>query len=320
MRSESTGRKECSMKEYLDKIDQVIAQGPYTDTWDSLSNWRVPEWFPKAKFGIFIHWGLYSVPACANEWYSRNMYIKGMPAYEHHIKTYGPQKEFGYKDFIPMFTAEKFDPQEWVQLFREAGAEYMVPVAEHHDGFQMYKSEISHYNAYEMGPKRDIIGELKEAAERSNMQFATSSHRAEHWWFMGHGKEFDSDIKEPLVRGDFYWPAMPEPNNQDLYSKPYPTEEYLNDWLIRTCELIDKYQPAFLYFDWWIQHEAFKPYLRKVMAYYYNRGEEWRRPVAVCYKHDALAFGTGIVEIERGAFADGKNYPWQTDTAVARNS
>lgn len=308
------------MKEYLDKIDQVIAQGPYKDTWESLSNWRVPEWFPKAKFGIFIHWGLYSVPACANEWYSRNMYIKGMPAYEHHIKTYGPQKEFGYKDFIPMFTAEKFDPQEWVQLFREAGAQYMVPVAEHHDGFQMYKSEISHYNAYEMGPKRDIIGELKEAAERSNMRFATSSHRAEHWWFMGHGKEFDSDIKEPLVRGDFYWPAMPEPDNQDLYSKPYPTEEYLNDWLIRTCELIDKYQPAFLYFDWWIQHEAFKPYLRKVMAYYYNRGEEWGRPVAVCYKHDALAFGTGIVEIERGAFADGKNYPWQTDTAVARNS
>ena len=308
------------MKEYMEQINKVIAQGPYTDTWESLSKWRVPAWFPEAKFGIFMHWGLYSVPANSNEWYSRNMYIKGMPAYEHHIKTYGPQSEFGYKDFIPMFTAEKFDPKEWVKLFKDAGAEYIFPVAEHHDGFQMYKSEISHYNAYEMGPKRDVLGELKAAAEAEELTFCTSSHRAEHWWFMGHGKEFDSDIKDPMQRGDFYWPAMPEPDNQDLYSKPYPTEEYLTDWLVRTCELIDNYRPALLYFDWWIQHEAFKPYLRKLMAYYYNRGEEWGKPVAICYKHDALAFGSGIVEIERGAFADIKSYPWQTDTAVARNS
>ena len=138
-------------EEYLKLINKTIEKGRYKDTWSSLSNHKVPDWYYKAKFGIFIHWGLYSVPACANEWYSRNMYIKGMPAYEHHIKTYGPQKEFGYKDFIPMFTAEKFDPQEWVQLFREAGAQYMVPVAEHHDGFQMYRSELSHWNAYEMG-------------------------------------------------------------------------------------------------------------------------------------------------------------------------
>jgi alpha-L-fucosidase len=171
-----------------------------------------------------------------------------------------------------------------------------------------------------MGPKRDILGELKAEAKKQGLVFCTSSHRAEHWWFMGHGKEFDSDIKEPLVRGDFYWPAMPEPDNQDLYSKPYPTEEFLQDWLIRTCEIIDNYRPALLYFDWWIQHEAFKPYLRKLVAYYYNRAAEWGMQVAVCYKHDALAFGSGIVEIERGAFADVKSYPWQTDTAVARNS
>jgi alpha-L-fucosidase len=123
-----------------------------------------------------------------------------------------------------------------------------------------------------------------------------------------------------MKRGDFYWPAMPEPDNQDLYSKPYPTEEFLDDWLVRTCEIIDKYQPALLYFDWWIQHEAFKGHLKKLIAYYYNRGEEWGKRVAVCYKHDALSFGTGIVEVERGAFADVKAFPWQTDTAVARNS
>ena len=94
----------------LRHIDQVIAQGPYTDTWESLSHWQPPKWYQNAKFGIFIHWGVYSVPAYDNEWYPRNMYIQGTPAYEHHVKTYGPQKEFGYKDFIPLFRAEKFDP------------------------------------------------------------------------------------------------------------------------------------------------------------------------------------------------------------------
>jgi alpha-L-fucosidase len=308
------------MKDYLQVINEVIANGKYKDTWDSLMQFEVPNWFKKAKFGIFIHWGLYSVPANSNEWYSRNMYIKGMPAFEHHVKTYGPQNEFGYKDFIPLFKAEKFNADEWAKAFKNAGAKYIFPVAEHHDGFQMYKSEISHFNAYEMGPKRDVLGELKEAFDKEGITFCTSSHRAEHWFFMGHGKEFDSDIKDPMEKGDFYWPAMPEPDNQDLFSDPYPNEEFLEDWLIRTCEIIDNYKPKALYFDWWIQHEAFKPYLRKVAAYYYNRAEEWGVEVAITYKHDAFMFGSGIVEIERGKFADQKPYYWQTDTAVAKNT
>ncbi|WP_310605044.1 alpha-L-fucosidase [Anaerosporobacter sp.] len=308
------------MEEQLQRIDEVIAKGRFKENWETLMDFEVPTWFKKAKFGIFIHWGLYSVPANSNEWYSRNMYIEGMPAYEHHRKTYGPQNKFGYKDFIPMFTAEKFDPDEWASILKDAGAKYVFPVAEHHDGFQMYKSEISHFNSYEMGPKRDILGELKESFEKEGLTFCTSSHRAEHWFFMGHGKEFDSDIKDPMVRGDFYWPAMPEPDNQDLFSTPYPTKEFLDDWLIRTCEIIDNYKPKVLYFDWWIQHESFKPYLRKLAAYYYNRGEEWNEEVAITYKHDAFMFGSGIVEIERGKFADQKPFYWQTDTAVARNT
>lgn len=308
------------MREYLDNIRNVIEKGYYKDSWDSLMDFEVPVWFRNAKFGIFIHWGLYSVPANSNEWYSRNMYIKGMPAYEHHIRTYGAQKEFGYQDFIPLFTAEKFNPEEWAKLFKEAGARYAFPVAEHHDGFQMYKSRLSHFNAFEMGPKRDVLGELKKALEKEEIVFCTSSHRGEHWFFMGHGKEFDSDVKEPMKRGDFYWPAMPEPDNQDLFSKPYPSEEFLNDWLVRSCEIIDEYQPGILYFDWWIQHEAFKPYLRKLAAYYYNRGLEWGKKTAICYKHDAMMFGSGIAEVERGKFADAKPYYWQADMAVARNS
>lgn len=308
------------MRRRMEEIDYIIAQGPYKPTWESLSGWKVPEWFQEKKFGIFIHWGVYSVPAYDNEWYSRNMYIEGMKAYDHHIRTYGSHKSFGYQDFIPMFRAEKFNPAQWANLIKESGAQYVCPVAEHHDGFQMYKSSISHWNACEMGPKRDILGELKEAFAKEGLLFCTSSHRAEHWFFMSHGKRFDSDIKEPLKRGDFYWPAMPEGEFHDTQSKPYPTEEFLEDWLIRTCEIIDSYQPHMLYFDWWIQHEAWKPYLLKVAAYYYNKGEDWGVPVAICYKHDAMMFGSAIVEVERGSFAEAKPYAWQTDTAVARNS
>ncbi|MDD6616131.1 MAG: alpha-L-fucosidase [Lachnospiraceae bacterium] len=308
------------MQPYLDKIDQVIAEGPFRDNWASLSAYQVPQWYKNAKFGIFIHWGVYSVPAFGSEWYSRNMYLQGSPEYEHHIKTYGPQKEFGYKDFIPMFTADKFDPKVWADLFADAGAQYVVPVAEHHDGFQMYRSEISHWNAYEMGPKRDILGELKECIEEKGMTTGASSHRVEHWFFMGHGKEFDSDIREPMERGDFYWPANPEPNHQDLFSEPMPTDEYLQDWLVRTCEIIDRYQPSVLYFDWWIQHSAVKQYLKKLTAYYYNRAVQWGKGVVINYKHDAYRFGCAVPDVERGQFADIKPYFWQTDTAIALNS
>ena len=308
------------MKEYLKKIDEVIKNGKYKDTWQSLQQYRVPEWYENAKFGIFIHWGVYSVPAFGSEWYSRNMYIQGSREYEHHIKTYGEHKDFGYKDFIPMFKAERFNADEWAELFKQAGAQYVMPVAEHHDGFQMYDSELSEWNAKNMGPKRDVLGEIFNACGARGIESGASNHRVEHWFFMGHGQEFESDIKEPMKRGDFYWPAMPEQNHHDLFSKPTPTDEYLEDWLCRCCEVVDKYRPKMIYFDWWIQHSSVKPYLRKFAAYYYNRAEEWGEGVVINYKHDAFAFGTAVVDIERGQFADSKPYIWQTDTAVAKNS
>ena len=307
------------IKECLEKINSVIENGKYKDTWESLSQYRVPEWYKDSKFGIFIHWGLYSVPAYGSEWYSRNMYIKDSWEYKHHIETYGAHKDFGYKDFIPMFKAEKFSADEWCDLFKQAGAQYIVPVAEHHDGFQMYKSEVSHWNAYEMGPHKDIVGELSESARRHGIVNGASSHRVEHWFFMGHGKEFESDITDDEKYGDFYYPAMPEPNHHDLFSKPTPTKEYLEDWLVRCCEIVDRFQPKIIYFDWWIQHSAVKPYLKKFAAYYYNRAEEWGGGV-INYKHDAFMFGCAVVDIERGQFADAKPFIWQTDTAVAKNS
>lgn len=308
------------LREYLKTIDEVIASGPYSDSWESLSRFEPPEWYRRMKFGIFIHWGVYSVPAFANEWYPRNMYMQGSDEFKHHVETYGPHKTFGYKDFVPMFRAEKFDPEAWADLFQRAGARYVVPVAEHHDGFQMYKSDLSHWNACEMGPHRDVLGELSASCRAKGLVMGASSHRVEHWFFMGHGKAFDSDVKEPLKRGDFYWPAMPEGELHDIFSKPEPTREFMEDWLARTCELVDRYQPRILYFDWWIQHSAVKPYLKKLAAYYYNRAAQWGSGGVITYKHDGFQFGCAVPDVERGQFADVKPYFWQTDTAVALNS
>ena len=305
----------------LAQIDQVVSQGPYQDTWESLSQFSVPQWYQNAKFGIFIHWGVYSVPAFRNEWYPRNMYIQGTDEFKHHIETYGPHKNFGYKDFIPMFKAEKFDPDAWASLFEEAGAKYIIPVAEHHDGFQMYKSEISHWNAAEMGPCRDTTAELKEAFERHGLKMGVSSHRIEHWFFLGHGKDFDSDIKDPIDRDHIYWPSMPEPKdhfNRDAECPP--SQEYMEDWLLRCCELVDRFRPVIIYFDWWILQTVMKPYIKKFTAYYYNRAAEFGFPAAINYKQDTYMFGSAVPDMERGHFAATQPYFWQTDTAIAKNS
>ncbi len=172
---------------------------PFHADWDSLAAYRTPEWFRDAKFGIFLHWGVYSVPAFANEWYSRNMYIPGNPAYEHQVATYGPLSKFGYKDFIPMFKAQHFDPAAWVDLFASAGARYVVPVAEHCDGFAMYASDMTPWNAAVMGPHRDVVGELATATRARGLRFGVSSHVAEHWWWYGEGRSFDSDVRTAMA-------------------------------------------------------------------------------------------------------------------------
>jgi alpha-L-fucosidase len=292
-------------------IDQVIAGGPFQASWESLKQYTVPTWYADAKFGIFIHWGVYSVPAFGNEWYPRNMYIQGSEEFKHHVETYGPQSQFGYKDFIPQFTATEFDAHEWVGLFKKSGAMYVVPVAEHHDGFAMYDCSYSEWNAVKMGPKRDIIGELAAAVHKQGLVFGLSSHRAEHWWFLNGGMQFDSDVQDPRY-SDFYGPAQPK--------ETQPDQAYLDNWLLRTCELVDKYKPQLVWFDWWIEEPAFKAYRQKFAAYYYNRGVQWKKGVAINYKNQAFPEGTAVYDIERGQLAGIRPILWQTDTAISKNS
>lgn len=320
-----TCQKEVAMKDkssYLKTISQTVAQGPFADSWESLQNYKIPQWYQDAKLGIFTHWGVYSVPAFQNEWYPNTMYLKGSKAYHHQVETYGPLTKFGYKDFIPLFKGEHFDAAAWIDLFKKAGAKFVVPVAEHHDGFAMYDCGFSKWSAVEMGPKRDIIAELARAARAAGLIFGLASHRAEHWWFMGGGMEFDSDVRDQKY-ADFYGPAKRRHDRKtpDIpATDDDPDEAFLNDWLARTCELVDKYEPQIVWFDWWIEHQAFAPYLRKFGAYYYNRAAHWKKGVAINYKFNAYAEGSAVLDIERGQMKAIRPLLWQTDTAVSRNS
>ena len=315
-------------KEYLKLIDDTISNGKYKADWQSLSGHKTPSWYTEAKLGIFIHWGIYSVPAYACEWYPRWMYCPGAREYEFHKDHFGDPKDFGYKDFIPMFKGEKFDAGEWTELFRKAGARYVMPVCEHHDGFAMYDSDLNRWNAAKMGPCRDVIKEIREACEEKGLVFCGSSHRAEHFFFMNMGRTIECDVNDEEYR-DFYGPAYlcPELSDtavfhtlEDVFSPAQPTEEWLEDWLAKTCEMIDRCRPVILYFDTWIQNAAFKPYLKKVCAYYYDRAEEWGKEVTINYKHEAFPPTVAVFDVERGALTDISPVPWQTDTAIGKKS
>lgn len=315
-----TEKQQAAQRDILNRVDEGVARGPYSDTWESLCEYRVPKWYEDAKFGIFVHWGVYSVPAFGNEWYPRHMYLEGTPEFEHHKATYGDHKSFGYKDFIPMFKAEKFDAAEWMQLFEDAGAKYVMPVAEHHDGFQMYKSALSHWNAAEMGPGRDVLGELNREADARGIAFCASDHRAEHCWFFNGGLNFDSDVPE---NPEFYDVQVPcedtERMKHDLYA-PVPPKAHLDNWLARLAELVDNYRPRVVWFDWWIQQVAFRPYLKKFAAFYYNRAAEWGVGVAINYKYASYILGSAVFDVERGQLEAIRPQLWQTDTAIAKNS
>ena len=309
-------------QEWLGRVAAGDASGPFRPDWLSLKQYRTPEWYEKARFGIFIHWGLYSVPGFGNEWYSRNMYWEGTPEYAHHREAFGPQDRSGYKDLIPLFKAEKFDARAWAKLFREAGARYVVPVAEHHDGFAMYDSELSDWTAAKMGPRCDLLGELRSAILAEGLHFGLSSHRAEHDWFFEGGRHSRSDVNDPAYAA-FYGPAQDRlPSKSEVYlgdDFTYVSQAWLDDWLARTTELVTRYQPELVYFDWWIGQPSYRNVLPKFLAYYYNRGAAGGG-VVVNYKDLAMARGTGTQDVERGQLTDIQPQVWQTDTSLSNVS
>ncbi|MEM1701836.1 MAG: alpha-L-fucosidase [Desulfurococcaceae archaeon] len=298
-------------------------KGPFKPSWSSLRKYRAPKWFMDSRFGVFIHWGVYSVPAFGNEWYPRHMYIPDRPEYRYHLENFGPLTMFGYKDFIQMFTAENWDPDEWARLFRKSGARFVILVAEHHDGFSLWDSSYTRWCAPRIGPKRDIVGELREAVERQGLVFGISYHRAEHWWFFEPGMRIESDVRDPRYL-DLYGPAQPaslDPRASPSRDNIPPSREFLMDWLLRLVEIVEKYRPWVVYFDWWIANPSFQPYLKAFAAYYYNRCHRWGIEPVIVYKHGAFEEGTAIPDLaERGTLRDIYPSIWLADTSVDRKS
>jgi alpha-L-fucosidase len=302
----------------LKRVDEEANAGRFKPNWESLKGYEIPEWYQDAKFGIFIHWGVYAVPAFDNEWYPRNMYVQGTKVFRHHIATYGPQTQFGYKNFIPKFRADKFDAKTWADLFRRAGAKFVVPVAEHHDGFAMYDSGLSDWTAKKMGPKRDVAGELATAVRADGLHFGASSHRAEHYFFMNGGRNFPSDVQDAKYAA-FYGPAHAGPSDANKFDG-HPDTAYLDDWLARTAEIVTKYHPEILWFDWWINTKEFEPYLKRLAAFYYNDAAKNGYPAVINYKFKAFPEGAAVLDIERGQLETGRKLLWQTDTSMSIKS
>jgi alpha-L-fucosidase len=263
----------------------------YQPTWNSLKTHHTPQWFLDAKFGIYTHWGVYSVPARGPNatWYPFNMYREGEPQYEYHVKTYGHPTEFGYKDFIPMFTAEKFDPDEWAELFRQAGAQFAGPVGEHHDGFCMWDTQYSDWSAAKMGPKRDVVGELEKAIRKQGMRFMVALHHAANWWFFPHWRQ-EFDVSNPRYAGLYGElhnldkdPGEGVEGFERFFAQDKPSKAFLDQWKGKTLEVIDKYQPDMLWFDFGLVGMQ-ELYRKEMLAYYYNKAAEWGKEVLVTYK------------------------------------
>ena len=316
---------ELQAQSYVQKIDEINENGKYKPDWKSLADYPVPEWYQKAKFGVFIHWGIFTVPEYFSEWYPRLMYYKGNPVYWHHKKKYG--KDFNYRNFIPMFKAENFDADSIIKAVKQSGAKFVMPVAEHHDGIKLYDSELSDYTTVKLPVNKDFIAEYKTACEENDIIFSLSSHRAEHFWFMNGGKTvgFANETQDDKYR-ELYGACenVHKQNNLCTLLKQEhgiePTQEWLCDWLVSSCELIDKYRPSSLFFDWWVSYKAFRPYMKKFLAYYYNRSLEWGREVCVYYKSDAVMYNCAIFDRERGQLENISPYIWQGETSTAYNS
>lgn len=295
----------------------------FTNTIESLQQYECADWFRDAKFGIYLHWGAYSV-AEQGEWYARNLYIEDRPEYEHHVKTYGHPSTFGYADFIPMWKAEKFDPDALLALFKRAGAKYFTPCAVHHDNFDLWNSKHHEWNAVNKGPKKDLIGMWKEATHKAGLRFGVTTHLSRSYSWLNTANQADT-------RGKYK--GIPYDGAQGKAKGLYPTndgqsthprapfdapKEWRDHWARRVKQLIDDYEPDHLYYDCAVpfRGEDAGATGMDVIAHFYNQ-----RPEGVmCIKErpwqGLYADGITTLDYERGKAASILEHPWQTDDSI----
>ncbi|SPF06439.1 alpha-L-fucosidase [Streptomyces sp. MA5143a] len=293
------------------------APSTYTPDWDSVDQHPpAPEWFQDAKFGIYFHWGVFSVPAFGNEWYPRNMYRAGDSANQHHIATYGQPSAWPYHNFIngaqdlagnfvqfaPKLKSAggKFDPDEWIQLFVDAGAKFAGPVAEHHDGYSMWDSQVNEWNSVKKGPGLDLLKLFSTAIRAKGLKLLVAMHHAYN--FTG-----------------FYEaaPAQTDPSLKKLYGQLGSTAEN-QLWYDKLKEVIDRAQPDILWQDFNLDAVDEQQRLN-FLAYYYNQANSWGREVVATYK-DGMNGKGEVFDYERGGPADLTTPYWLTDDSISNSS
>lgn len=316
----------------------------YQPNWESLADYEAPEWYLDAKFGVWPHWGVYSVPAYrgdnAAEWYGRYMHCvekgpdqrpkpghpdviinsfydsRGLKTAKHHQATYGSPAEFGYHDFVEQWKAERFDADQWAELASQSGAKFFCMMAQHHDSFSLYDSQYTEWDSVDKGPHRDLCREIKAAVTRRGLKFGVSNHMA---WNSSFFAFYHNNGYADLPGHDAY---------RDLYSRGVVDDAYLDRWWKRTTEAVDKLKPDLYYFDWGWNTGRFadEGYHQKFAAYYYNRaikqgkGEYGAPGVVFCTKDRDDPARSTVQDVERGRMDSIKPYVWQTDTSISVHS
>jgi alpha-L-fucosidase len=311
-------------------LAQAIAPGKYAGTRASLASYETPAWFADAKFGIWSHWGPQSAVG-DGDWYARNMYMEGSPQYDYHVKRFGPQSKFGYKDCIPLFTADKWDPEHLMDLYVKAGAKYFFSMGVHHDGFDMWNSKYQpRWNAVASGPHKDIVGLWGAAARKRGLRFGVSEHLSNSYdWF---APAHLADTKGPLAGvpydgqnpafADLYhdYSSQPADFAQSIKGTPMgrnPYEKWKQEYFNRVKDLIDQHQPDLLYTDGGIAYEELDLAL---IAELYNTGATGSHgeseEVYFSKTPSDCAVGTCVLDRERTVANVISPVPWQTDTCI----
>ncbi|CAN5398096.1 alpha-L-fucosidase [soil metagenome] len=309
-----------------------MASTSFTADLSSLQSCTCPQWFRDAKLGIWSHWGPQSVPRCG-DWYARRMYLQGDAFYEHHVKTYGHPSKVGYKDIIPQWKAEQFDPDALMNLYVRAGAKYFVSMGVHHDNFDLWDSTHHRWNAVKMGPKRDIVAAWKAAAEKHGLPFGVSEHLgASYSWFSSsHGHDQTGPLAgvpydgENPAYADLYHPSGPISKLQHTYEDIANEHWYTRDpqwaqiWFRRISDLIDRYQPDLLYSDGGL---PFGEVGRAMVARLFNvNAAKHDGACQAVYNHKKIGSGEffpnlSVTDVERGSIPGIQAKPWQCDTSL----
>ncbi len=341
-----------SAQEYqvpVSEADEPMKQGKFQPTWESLKDYEVPEWFRNVKFGIWAHWG----PQCvegSGDWMARSLYMEGTREYKHHVKHYGHPSEFGFKDILPLFKAERWNPDSLVGFYKQIGAQYFFALGNHHDNYDLWDSRYQPWNSKNIGPKKDILAGWSAAARKHGLYFGVSLHADHAWtWYEPSqrydrggakmGVPYDGTLTKADGKGKWWEGYDP----QDLYAQNHPlsrgswadgmihrqwawgdgaalpTQKFCTNFYNRTLDVINRYDPDLLYFD--VTGVPFYPVSDaglKIATHFYNCNMNRRGTNA-----DVVMFGKILNEeqrqalvwdVERGAPNESFPAPWQTCT------